>query len=76
MILQKIRNGEDGVFPLPEEMDMKLKCTFCVEKNGNAVKTDQLFLVHTTTGDKLACMKCKERVSGRPRHESDNDQPQ
>ncbi len=64
------------MFTFWEDLDMKLKCTFCVEKKGNAVKTDQLFLVQTKTGDKLACMNCKEKFHGRHRYEQKNDSPQ
>lgn len=79
MILNTTRRAGDGTYhqtlhPILEE-DMKLKCTFCVEKNGNAVKTDQLFIVTTKTGDKLACMKCKHHSEGRINYElQDNDQ--
>lgn len=79
MKLLTVRRDGDGTFhqafiPITEEIDMKLKCTFCVERNGNAVKTDQLFIVSTPTGDKLACMKCKNRHEGRHDHGNSNDQ--
>ncbi len=70
MNLLTVRRAGDGVFHQAsiqaiKERFMPLKCTFCVERNGDAVPTEQWFLVSTPTGDKIACMKCKEGLHGR-----------
>ena len=79
MNLYTVQRRGDGLYkqiciPIIEEIDMKLKCTFCLERNGNAVKTDLLFLIPTVTGDKLGCTKCKERLQGRKDNEYPNSQ--
>lgn len=78
MKLLTVRRAGDGTFHQATfhfmmEADMKLKCTFCVEQHGNAVKTDQLVLVQTPTGDKLACMNHKRQYENRSHsHENSN----
>ena len=56
-----------------EEVDlMKLKCTICLIKHGVAVKTDQLFLVTYNGSECLACLSCKEQITGGKPHENAN----
>ena len=54
---------------IEKEIFMKLKCNFCVERDGNAVETENWLLVSTPTGDKIACLDCKDALKGSKGHE-------
>ncbi len=67
------RFGELVLTWLEEVGDMKLKCNFCVAAHGAAVKTDQLLLVTYKGRDYLACLNCKEKITGGHSHVKSND---
>lgn len=57
---------------IEEDEDMKLKCNLCVERHGNAVKTDQLVIVTIKGRDYMACIKCANQVKGGTSHDNSN----
>lgn len=42
--------------------DMKVKCDLCRERDGDAVKTENIYLVEVNGKQKLVCASCKAKV--------------
>lgn len=60
--------------PIEEVNEMKLKCNFCIIQNGNAIKTENLYLRHWRGRDYLVCRKHKTaKVIDRRRYAKRND---